>query len=83
MNKIDTDSYQLDLSPPNYRPAIELALNFSAGGVEIHDFLYLEDVDRWYVDLTERGMHFDAYPLDGSFVRTCFAAIKKGITSWI
>lgn len=82
MKEIDKDMYLVDNSPPDYHAAIELALNLPAGGLEIHDWLYLEDVDRWYVELTEHGMHFDSFPLDGSFVRTCFAAVKKGITSF-
>ena len=69
---------------PEYWPAIYLALNHAAGGLEIHDVLYYEENDSFYVELTEHEHLYDmGYRLDGSFVRSCFHAVKRGITSWI
>jgi hypothetical protein len=69
-------------TPRNYGPAIYLALNHAAGGLEIHDYIYLEEYDVWVVDCNEREFHTDSMKLEGSFVRTCHEATKKGVTSW-
>ena len=76
---------------PEYYPAIHLALNAEAGGLEIHDFIYSEEHDKWFVELTDTGgeylggEYYDmGFQLDGSFVRSCFNAIKeRGPLSWI
>jgi len=70
-------------TPKDYGPAIYLALNHTAGGVEIRDFVYAEDYDVWVVDCSEGKFHTDRMKLEGSFVRSCYKAIKRGVTSWI
>jgi len=72
-------------TPPDYGPAIRLALNHIVGGIEIHDYMYDEEKDMWFVALTDEnfGMRVDAFQLDGSFVRSCFKASKRGIKAWI
>jgi hypothetical protein len=67
---------------PEYWPAIYLALNHAAGGLEIFDVIYYEENDMFYVELEERGYYDMGYALPGPFVRNCFHAVKKGITSW-
>ena len=67
---------------PEYWPAVYLALNHEAGGLEIFDVLYHEETDGFYVELQD-GKYYDmGFRLDGSFVRSCFKAVKEGITSW-
>jgi len=70
-------------SPKEYYPAICLALNAEVGALIIHDFIYMEEMDVWYVDLTDDiGIREHAFMLDDKFVRSCFRAHKRGITSW-
>ena len=69
-------------TPKNYGPAIYLALNHSAGGLEVHDYIYNEDMDLWYVECSERGFDVAALQLEGKFVRSCYKATKEGVTSW-
>lgn len=78
-----------DLEPGWYRdadylPVIQLALNFEAGQLTIHDFIYSEEHDLWFVELTdERTGYYDmGFQLSGSFIRTCFKAFRKGKSSW-
>ena len=67
-----------------YMDAVKLALNHAVGGLEIHDILYYEDNDSFYVEFTAHEHLYDAgFRLDGSFVRSCFKACKEGITSWV
>ena len=68
--------------PEGYGPAIYLALNHSAGGLEIFDYIYNEDADVWYVELQQGKYHDYGFVLQGDFVRSCFHAVKRGITSW-
>lgn len=68
--------------PKDYYPAICLAFNHIAGGLDIHEWLYVEDMDVWYVSVTDHGVSFDALGLDGKFVRSCFKACKGGSNSW-
>jgi len=68
--------------PKDYYPAICLALNTGAGDLTIHDFMYYEEFDIWYVELTDLDIYEHAFGLEGKFVRSCFKAYKKGITSW-
>lgn len=68
---------------PEYWPAIYLALNHAAGGLEIFDVIYYEENDMFYVELEEHGYYDLGYALPGPFVRSCFKAVKRGITSWI
>ena len=70
-------------TPKDYYPAICLALNHAAGGLEIHDYMYDEDKDIWFVELTNGKYYDHAFQLDGSFVRSCYKATKEGITSWM
>ena len=70
-------------TPPDYYPAVCLALNHEAGGLEIHDYMYDEDMDLWFVELTERTLYVSAFQLEGKLVRSCFKAIKRGVTSWV
>ena len=70
-------------TPKNYGPAICLALNHGAGGLEIHDYIYDEDKDLWFVELTEHNdFYISAFQLRGYLVRSCFKAIKRGVVSW-
>ena len=69
-------------TPKDYAPAIYLALNHAAGGMEIHDFVYAEDYDVWVVDCSEGDFHTDRMKLEGGFVRSCYKATKEGVTSW-
>ena len=69
-------------TPPDYYSAICLALNQEAGELEIHDYTYIEEYDIWIVDCSDHNFHTDRMKLEGSFVRTCFKATKKGVTSW-
>lgn len=69
-------------TPKNYGPAIYLALNHSAGGLEIYDYMYNEDMDLWYVECSERGFSDSTHSLEGKFVRSCYKATKEGVTSW-
>jgi len=68
--------------PKDYGPAIYLALNHSAGGLEIYDYLFNEDMDLWFVECSEGDFYLDAFQLEGSFVRSCYKATKRGVTSW-
>ncbi len=69
-------------TPKDYGPAIYLALNHAAGGLEIHDFVYVEEYDVWVVDCSEGKYDTDRMKLEGGFVRSCYKATKKGVTSW-
>ena len=82
-----------DLQPgwfryPEYWPALELALNHAAGGLTILDAIYSEEYDKWFVELEDTSEYFGGtyydmgYQLDGSFIRSCYKAVKEGITSW-
>jgi len=76
---------------PEYWPALYLALNHEAGGLEIHDAIYSEEYDRWFIELTDTdgeyngGYYYDmAFQLEGFYVRSCFKAIKeRGDISWV
>jgi hypothetical protein len=70
-------------NPKDYYPAICLALNYEAGGLEIFDYMYMEDHDSWYVECNDNGYHIHGFRLDGKFVRSCFKACKEGVISWI
>jgi len=70
-------------TPKDYGPAIYLALNHLAGGLEIYDYMYNEDMDLWYVECSERDFGAAAFQLTGRFVRSCYKATKEGVTSWI
>ena len=70
-------------TPKDYGPAIYLALNHAAGGLEITDYMYLEEHDIWLVDCTDSLGDISAFKLDGSFIRTCYKATKRGITKWV
>ena len=72
---------------PEYLGAINLALNSVAGGLKIHDMLYYEETDSFYVELTDTkhvsGNYYDmGFRLDGSFVRSCFKAVQGGTIVW-
>ena len=69
-------------TPTDYWPAIELALNHAAGGLQVIDFMYEEEHDIFYVDVEEHGHDYSTH-LEGKFVRTCYKASKEGVTSWI
>jgi len=69
-------------TPPDYYPAVCLALNHSAGELEVHNYMYDENVDLWYVECSERGFDVAAFQLEGKFVRSCYKATKEGVTSW-
>jgi len=69
-------------TPKNYHPAICLALNHEAGGLKIHDYMYDERIDLWFVECTEHDYYENAFQLTGKFVRSCFKACKEGVTSW-
>ena len=69
-------------TPKDYGPAIYLALNHAAGGLEIHDYMYDEEKDLWFVECNDSLGYIPAFKLNGSFVRSCYKAIKGGITSW-
>jgi len=75
---------------PEYWPALELALNAGVGKLEIHDAIYSEEYDKWFVELTDTGGDFAGgyyydcgFQLEGGLIRSCFKAIKEGITQWI
>jgi hypothetical protein len=74
---------------PDYWPALHLALNSDAGGLEIHDAIYSEEQDKWFVELSdsggECGEYYDVgFQLDGKYVRSCYNAIKeRGEVSWV
>ena len=70
-------------TPPDYYPALCLALNHEAGGLEIHNYMYDEDMDLWFVECSERDFDIAAFRLEGKFVRSCYKAVKKGVTSWV
>lgn len=70
-------------TPKEYYPAICLALNYEAGGLEIHDYIYMEEMDVWYVDLTDLNICEHAFVLEGKFMRSCYKAYRKGVKSWI
>lgn len=70
-------------TPKEYYPAICLALNHEAGGLIIHDYVYDEEFDIWYVELEQGTYHDHVFQLQGQFVRSCYKANKKGVTSWI
>ena len=72
-------------TPEGYGPAINLALNHPAGGLEIHDYMYNEEKDIWYVECTDSrtGWYVAAFELEGPFVRSCFKAANQGINCWI
>jgi hypothetical protein len=72
-----------------YFPAIELALNNAAGGLTVHDILYWEENDSYYVELSDtskyygdRGYYDMGFRLDGKLVRSCFKAVEKGVNLW-
>jgi hypothetical protein len=74
---------------PDYWPALHLALNAAAGKLEIHDAIYSEEHDKWFVELTDTGGDFEGgeyydvgFQLDGSYVRSCYKACKRGNTQW-
>ena len=69
-------------TPKDYGPAIYLALNHAAGGLEIYDYMYMEENDIWFVECQDTLGHIPAFKLDGSFVRACYKATKRGVTSW-
>jgi hypothetical protein len=68
---------------PEYAPALDLALNYAAGGLEILDSLYHEENDSWYVEVQEGDYYDMGFRIDGSFVRKCFKVTQKGVKSWI
>jgi hypothetical protein len=74
---------------PEYYPALHLALNAVVGGLTIHDAIFNEDRDVWYVELTDEsaslgGRYYDlAFQLKGKFVRSCYKAYKGGMRQWI
>jgi len=71
-------------TPKDYGPAIYLALNHAAGGLEILDYMYMEESDVWFVECDDKNFgHIPAFKLNGSFVRACYKAIKSGITRWV
>lgn len=70
-------------TPKDYYPAICLALNAEAGDLTIHDFMYHEEMDIWYVELADLDLYEHAFQLNGWFVRSCYKAYRKGVISWI
>ena len=69
--------------PKEYASAIRLALNCSIDGIIIHDFMYHEEKDVWYVELTDPEWgHLEAIPLQGNLVRSCYKAVQMGTTRW-
>jgi len=68
--------------PKDYGPALYLALNHAAGNLEIFDYFYMEEHDTWYVDVNDHGDHICGFALEGCYVRSCYEAVKRGITSW-
>lgn len=69
--------------PKDYAPAIRLALNGFIDDMIIHDFMYREDNDMWYVELTEPGFGYvECFSLQGVLVRSCYKAVQMGITRW-
>lgn len=68
--------------PKDYYPAICLALNYAAGGLEIHDWGWLEDSDLWLVNITDQGRYLEGIQLSGYFVRSCFKTVKEGFDTW-
>ena len=70
-------------TPKDYGPAIYLALNHAAGGLEILDYIYSEDNDVWYIEVQQGKYHDYGFVLEGQFVRTCYKATKRGVTSWV
>lgn len=75
---MDSVMYQ----PKDYGPAIYLALNYAAGNAEIFDYFYDEDYDLWFVEVNDNGIYVPGFRLEGSYVRSCFKAVKRGIKSW-
>ena len=69
---------------PEYLPAIQLCLNYEAGHLEIHDTIYSEEYDAWFVELTDtRTGYYDmGFKLQGRLVRTAFKALERGPVSW-
>lgn len=69
--------------PKDYASAIKLALNGFIDDTTIHDFIYNEDNDMWYVEITEPGWgHIECFGLQGVLVRSCYKAVQQGITKW-
>ena len=75
---MDTMMYQ----PKDYGPAIYLALNHAAGGLEIFDYFYFEEMDIWHIEVNEHGMH-EVVTIEGSYVQSCHKAVKRGVKSWV
>lgn len=68
----------MEFTPKDWYPAICLAVNHAAKGIEIYNWQYIEELDVWHIECSEHGEYYREVELEGSFIRCCYTAAQHG-----